>query len=154
MCVSQNFAILTFEFNLSSCAFNHLQLEKTVCLYCGCGEIAVVCCPNDWWWNRSLLPIWDSSTELWKSSRTSTTIITNPSHIQYQLGLIIFTHWIDIIENDSFNPNLVVSSSSWGYPSSWMLYFRENPNLKWMICGYHSFRRLPVSHPFQWDFPV
>ena len=23
----------------------------------------------------------------------------------------------------------------WGYPNSWMVYFMENPNLKWMIFG-------------------
>ena len=25
------------------------------------------------------------------------------------------------------------SSSSWGYPNNWMVYFRDNPHLKWMI---------------------
>ena len=27
------------------------------------------------------------------------------------------------------------SSSSWGYPNSWMVFVRENPNLKWMRTG-------------------
>ena len=32
---------------------------------------------------------------------------------------------------------------SWGYPTSWMVYFMENPNIKWMIWGYHYFRKPP-----------
>ena len=23
----------------------------------------------------------------------------------------------------------------WGYPNSWMVWFRENPNLKWLMTG-------------------
>ena len=27
------------------------------------------------------------------------------------------------------------SSSSWGYPNSWLVFVRKNPNLKWMMTG-------------------
>ena len=38
-------------------------------------------------------------------------------------------------ENDVIHNDMGVSSSSWGYPNSWMVYFRENANLKWMMTG-------------------
>ena len=31
----------------------------------------------------------------------------------------------------------------WGISNSWMVYFMENPNLKWMICPY--FRKPPYG---------
>jgi hypothetical protein len=35
---------------------------------------------------------------------------------------------------------------SWGYPNSWMVYFRENPIYKWMITGGTPiFRKLPYN---------
>ena len=42
----------------------------------------------------------------------------------------------------------------WGYPNNWMVYFRENPNLKWMITrGVPPWLRKPpkIIHVFQME---
>ena len=38
------------------------------------------------------------------------------------------------------------SFSKWRYPNSWMVYFMENPILKWMILGSPHFRKPPDLH--------
>ena len=34
----------------------------------------------------------------------------------------------------------------WGYPNSWMVYFKEKPYIKWMIWGYPYFRKPPYIY--------